>query len=118
MPTVQRAGGLPRRSSPGPPGPLTCRCRKIGAHDALPSRRRFCVFWESAAFNKEGSRLSVAFQPRDPVDDRSPLEKFGFAHWDSKKDAMTIEKPQIDAGRPKFPREYLSPFCEISPDGR
>src|SRR5271157_917685 len=47
--TVQRAGGLPQRSSPGPTGPLTCRCRKIGAHDALPSRRRFCVFWESAA---------------------------------------------------------------------
>ena len=47
--TVQRAGGLPRRSSPGPTGPLTCRCRKIGAHDALPSRRRSCVFWESAA---------------------------------------------------------------------
>ena len=46
--TVQRAGGLPRRSSPGPAGPLTCRRRKIGAHDALPSRRRFCVFWESA----------------------------------------------------------------------
>ena len=41
--TVQRAGGLPRRSSPGPAGPLTCRCRKIGADDALPSRRRFCV---------------------------------------------------------------------------
>src|SRR5208283_3510503 len=46
--TVQRAGGLPRRSSPGPAGPLTCRRRKIGAHDALPSCRRFCVFWESA----------------------------------------------------------------------
>ena len=46
--TLQRAGGLPRRSSPGPAGPLTCRRRKIGAHDALPSRRRFCVFWESA----------------------------------------------------------------------
>ena len=43
-----RTGGLPRRSSPGPAGPLTCRCRKIGARDALPSRRRFCVFWESA----------------------------------------------------------------------
>src|SRR5271166_6132506 len=51
--TVQRAGGLPRRSSPGPPGPLTCRCRKIGAHDALPSRRRFCVFWESAVQAKQ-----------------------------------------------------------------
>jgi len=46
--TVQRAGGLPRRSSPGPAGPLTCRRPKIGAHDALPNRRRFCVFWESA----------------------------------------------------------------------
>ena len=46
--TVQRAGGLPRRSSPGPAGPLTCR-RRNGAHDALPSCRRFCVFWESAA---------------------------------------------------------------------
>ena len=46
--TVQRAGGLPRRSSPGPAGPLTCRRRKVGTHDALPSRRRFCVFWESA----------------------------------------------------------------------
>ncbi len=46
--TVQRAGGLPRRSSPGPAGPPTCRRRKIGAHDALPSCRRFCVFWESA----------------------------------------------------------------------
>ena len=46
--TVQRAGGLPRRSSPGPAEPLTCRRRKVDAHDALPSRRRFCVFWESA----------------------------------------------------------------------
>jgi hypothetical protein len=27
--TVQRAGGLPRRSSPGPAGPLTCRRQKI-----------------------------------------------------------------------------------------
>ena len=27
---------------------------KIGAYDALPSRRRFCVFWESAAFSKIG----------------------------------------------------------------
>src|SRR5271165_1643755 len=50
--TVQRAGGLPRRSSPGPAGPLTCRCRKIGAHNPLPSRRRFCVFWESAVTRK------------------------------------------------------------------
>src|SRR5208337_2446682 len=48
--TVQQAGGLPQRSSPGPTGPLTCRCRRIGAHDALPSRRRFCVFWESADY--------------------------------------------------------------------
>src|SRR5271157_907274 len=53
--TVQRAGGLPRRSSPGPAGPLTCRRRKIGAHDALPSRRRFCVFWESAVFPSTAS---------------------------------------------------------------
>ena len=51
--TVQRAGGLPRRSSPGPAGSLTCRRRKIGAHDALPSRRRFCVFWESAVDARE-----------------------------------------------------------------
>ena len=34
--TVQRAGGLPRRSSPGPPGPLTCRCRKIGITAPCP----------------------------------------------------------------------------------
>ena len=34
--TLQRAGGLPRRSSPGPAGPLTCRRRKIGATTPCP----------------------------------------------------------------------------------
>ena len=48
--TVQRAGGLPRRSSPGPDEPLTCRRRKVGAHDALLNHRKFCVFWESAVY--------------------------------------------------------------------
>src|SRR5208282_2440554 len=57
--TVQRAGGLPRRSSPGPAGPLTCRRRKVGAHDALPNRRKFCVFWESAARGKAPEKMWV-----------------------------------------------------------
>src|SRR5271166_5558657 len=68
--TVQRAGGLPRRSSPGPAGPLTCRRRKIGAHDALPSCRRFCVFWESAVWyhqnDNERSRGRHQGHPRSP----------------------------------------------------
>ena len=58
--TLQRAGGLPRRSSPGPAGPLTCRRRK-SRYDALPSRRRFCVFWESAVLRM--MRFSVRVPP-------------------------------------------------------
>ena len=53
--TVRRAGGLPRRSSLGPAGPLTCR-RRNGARDALPNRRKFCVFWESAVKDKDGQK--------------------------------------------------------------
>src|SRR5271166_5545495 len=74
--TVQRAGGLPRRSSPGPPGPLTCRCRKIGAHDALPSRRRFCVFWESAVSSSSDEKHPVTWF--EPIADRGLA---GVAVW-------------------------------------
>ena len=44
-------------------GDLAWPCRaahlsapKVGARDALPSRRKFCVFWESAVFPGKGMR--------------------------------------------------------------